>query len=75
VRVTVSLLALLTVLIALMLRFRHQGDGLTVLEFLLCGTWGFLLASSSLAPRSAPSSTASATPSSASPRSDSARNL
>jgi hypothetical protein len=49
-RVTMSLLVLLGVLIALMLRFRHKGDGLTFFEFLLCGAFGFLLASSSIAP-------------------------
>lgn len=48
-QVTFSFLFLLTVVIALMLRFRHRGDGLTMVEFLLCGAWGFLLASSSFA--------------------------
>jgi len=49
-QVTAPLLLVLTALIMVMLRFRHKGDGLTVFEFLLCGTWGFLLASSTLAP-------------------------
>jgi hypothetical protein len=49
-RITISLFVLLTVLIVLMLRFRHKGDGLTVFEFLLCGAWGFLLAGSTAAP-------------------------
>jgi len=50
VRVNLSLLFLLTVFIGLMMRTRHKGDGLTVAEFILCGAWGFLLASSSFAP-------------------------
>jgi hypothetical protein len=45
-----SLLFLLTVVIIVMLRFRHKGDGLTVVEFLLCGAWGFLVAGSTFAP-------------------------
>ncbi len=49
-QVTAPLLLVLTALIMVMLRFRHKGDGLTIFEFLLCGTWGFLLASSTLAP-------------------------
>jgi hypothetical protein len=49
-RVNLSLLFLLTVVIGAMMIFRHKGDGLTLLEFLVCATWGFLLASSSLAP-------------------------
>ncbi len=49
-QVTAPLLLVLTALIMVMLRFRHKGDGLTVFEFLLCGTWGFLLVSSTLAP-------------------------
>jgi hypothetical protein len=49
-RVAFSFLFLLTIIIVVMLRFRHKGDGLTVFEFLLCGAWGFLLASSSFAP-------------------------
>jgi hypothetical protein len=49
-KVTFSFLFLLTVIIVVMLRFRHRGDGLTVFEFLLCGAWGFLLASSSFEP-------------------------
>jgi hypothetical protein len=48
-RVSMSLLVLLTVAIGMMLRFRHKGDGLTIVEFLLCGMFGFLLASSSFA--------------------------
>jgi hypothetical protein len=49
-RVSMSLLVLLAIAIGMMLRFRHKGDGLTIVEFLLCGAWGFLLASSSFAP-------------------------
>jgi hypothetical protein len=49
-RVSFSLLLLLTIVIVAMIVFRHKGDGLTLFEFLLCGTWGFLLASSTLAP-------------------------
>jgi hypothetical protein len=49
-RVSMSLLVLLTVAIGMMLRFRHKGDGLTIVEFLLCGMFGFLLATSSFAP-------------------------
>jgi hypothetical protein len=49
-RVGFSLLFLLTVIIVVMLRFRHKGDGLTVFEFILCGAWGFLLAGSGFAP-------------------------
>jgi hypothetical protein len=45
-----SLLVLLAVAIGMMLRFRHKGDGLTMVEFLLCAAFGFLLASSSSAP-------------------------
>jgi len=48
--VNLSLLFLLTIFIGLMMRTRHKGDGLTIAEFLLCGAWGFLLASSSFAP-------------------------
>jgi hypothetical protein len=49
-RVGFSLLFLLTIVIMTMLRFRHKGDGLTIMEFLLCGAWGFLLAQSTFAP-------------------------
>ncbi|HZD73528.1 MAG TPA: hypothetical protein VE776_06525 [Actinomycetota bacterium] len=49
-RIGFSLLFLLTVVILVMLRYRHKGDGLTILEFFLCGAWGFLLAQSSFAP-------------------------
>ncbi len=49
-RVGFSLLFLLTIVILVMLRFRHKGDGLTIFEFLLCGAWGFLLAQSAFAP-------------------------
>ncbi len=49
-RVSMSLLVLLAIAIGMMLRFRHKGDGLTLVEFLLCGAFGFLLASSSFAP-------------------------
>jgi hypothetical protein len=49
-RVRFSLLFLLTVMILVMLRVRHKSDGLTVIEFLLCGAWGFLLAQSTFAP-------------------------
>jgi hypothetical protein len=49
-RIGFSLLFLLTVIIVVMLRFRHRGDGLTIVEFLLCGAWGFLLAQSTFAP-------------------------
>ena len=45
-----SLLFLLAIVIMAMLRFRHKGDGLTIVEFLLCGAWGFLLAGSTFAP-------------------------
>jgi hypothetical protein len=50
VRIGFSLLFLLTIVILTMLRYRHKGDGLTIVEFLLCGAWGFLLASSTFAP-------------------------
>jgi hypothetical protein len=49
-RVGFSLLFLLTVMILVMLRVRHKSDGLTIFEFVLCGMWGFLMASSSFAP-------------------------
>jgi hypothetical protein len=49
-RISMSLLFLLGILIAMMLRFRHKGDGLTLVEFLLCTAFGFLLASSGAAP-------------------------
>jgi hypothetical protein len=49
-RVTFSVLLLLTIVIAAMVFFRHKGDGLTLFEFVLCASWGFLLASSSWAP-------------------------
>jgi hypothetical protein len=49
-RVTFSLLFLLTIVILVLLRSRHKGDGLTFFEFLLCGAWGFLLAGSGFAP-------------------------
>jgi hypothetical protein len=49
-RVSMSLLVLLAIAIGMMLRFRHKGDGLTLVEFLLCGAFGFLLATSSFAP-------------------------
>ncbi len=49
-RIGFSLLFLLTIVIMVMLRFRHKGDGLTIVEFLLCGCWGFLLAQSTFAP-------------------------
>jgi hypothetical protein len=49
-RVAFSLLFLLTIVILVMLRYRHKGDGLTIVEFLLCGAWGFLLAQSTFAP-------------------------
>lgn len=49
-RIGFSLLFLLTIIILTMLRFRHKGDGLTIVEFLLCGAWGFLLAQSTFAP-------------------------
>jgi hypothetical protein len=49
-RLTLPLLAFLSLIIVLMLRFRHRGDGLTWFEFLLCATWGFLLAQSAFAP-------------------------
>lgn len=49
-RVTFSVLLLLTIVIGTMLVFRHKGDGLTLFEFVLCAAWGFLLASSSFAP-------------------------
>lgn len=49
-RVGFSLLFLLTVVIVVMLRFRHKGDGLTMTEFFLCAAWGFLLSQSSFAP-------------------------
>jgi hypothetical protein len=48
-KVGFSLLFLLTVIIIVMLRFRHKGDGLTIFEFILCGAWGFLLAGSGFA--------------------------
>jgi hypothetical protein len=48
--VTFSLLFLVTVVIVVMMRSRHKGDGLTIFEFLLCGAWGFLLAQSSFSP-------------------------
>jgi hypothetical protein len=49
-RVGFSLLFLLTIVILVMLRFRHKGDGLTLFEFMLVGAWGFLLAQSAFAP-------------------------
>ena len=49
-RLSFSLLFLLTVVILVMLRFRHKSDGLTIVEFMLCGAWGFLLAQSTFAP-------------------------
>ncbi|HZD38476.1 MAG TPA: hypothetical protein VE664_07535 [Actinomycetes bacterium] len=49
-RIGFSLLFLLTVVILAMLWFRHKGDGLTIVEFFLCGAWGFLLAQSTFAP-------------------------
>jgi hypothetical protein len=49
-RVNLSLLLLLTIVIGMMMIFRHKGEGLTLLEFLLCAGWGFLLASSGFAP-------------------------
>jgi hypothetical protein len=49
-RIGFSLLFLLTVVILVMLRFRHRGEGLTIVEFFLCAAWGFLLASSTFAP-------------------------
>jgi hypothetical protein len=49
-RIGFSLLFLLTIVIMTMLRFRHKGDVLTIVEFLLCGAWGFLLAQSTFAP-------------------------
>ncbi len=49
-RVSMSLLFLLTIVILLMMRTRHKGDGLTTAEFLLCAVWGFLLASTTFAP-------------------------
>jgi hypothetical protein len=49
-RIGFSLLFLLTVVIMVMLRYRHKGDGLTIVEFMLCGAWGFLLAQSTFAP-------------------------
>jgi hypothetical protein len=49
-RVTFSVLLLLTIIIVSMMIFRHKGEGLALVEFLLCATWGFLLASSSFAP-------------------------
>lgn len=45
-----SLLFVLTVVIAVMIKTRHKGEGLTIVEFVLCGMWGFLLAGSSFAP-------------------------
>lgn len=49
-RIGFSLLFLLTVVIVVMLRYRHKGDGLTIVEFFLVGAWGFLLAQSTFAP-------------------------
>ena len=49
-RVSMSLLVLMAIAIGMMLRFRHKGDGLTIVEFLLCAAFGFLLAGSSFAP-------------------------
>jgi hypothetical protein len=49
-RVSMSVLLLLGIAIGMMLRFRHKGDGLTLVEFLLCTAFGFLLATSSFAP-------------------------
>ena len=49
-KITLPLLFLLTIILGIMMRFRHKGDGLTTVEFILCGTWGFLLAQSSFAP-------------------------
>jgi hypothetical protein len=49
-RIGFSLFFFLSVVIVVMLRFRHKGDGLTIVEFLLCSAWGFLLATTSFAP-------------------------
>jgi hypothetical protein len=49
-RVTLPLLALLSVVIYLMMRYRSFQERLTVPEFILCATWGFLLAQSMFAP-------------------------
>jgi hypothetical protein len=47
--VTLPLLLLLSLFIVVLLRFRHRHDGLTTVEFVLCATWGYLLAHSSFA--------------------------
>jgi hypothetical protein len=49
-RIGFSLLFLLKILIITKHRFRHKGDGLTIVQILLCGAWGFLLAQSTFAP-------------------------
>jgi hypothetical protein len=48
--VTFPLLLLLTAVIWALLRMRHYRDGLTLFEFFLCATWGFLLSQSTFAP-------------------------
>ena len=45
-----SMLFVFTVIIIVMIKMRHKGDGLTIVEFFVCGIWGFLLAKSSFAP-------------------------
>ena len=48
--VTLPLFVLLSGIIYLMMRYRSFQERLTVPEFVLCATWGFLLAGSSFAP-------------------------
>lgn len=49
-RVSLSLLFILTVVIVVLIRVRHKHEGLTIMEFVLCSLWGFLLHESSFAP-------------------------
>jgi hypothetical protein len=47
--IRISLLFFLTIIILILLHFRHKGERLTFFEFFLCATWGFLIAHSHFA--------------------------